>query len=55
MTDQLPPKDDDAYKKYRKMTRPYRRAFRGIITRREAERFIESRVRAERLRAKEES
>lgn len=34
-----------AYLTYRKHTRPYRRAFRGIISRREAERFVISRAR----------
>lgn len=34
-----------AYKAYRKQTRPYRRAFRGVFTRREADRFVRSRLR----------
>lgn len=34
----------EAYLTYRKHTRPFRRAFRGIITRREAERFVIARV-----------
>lgn len=33
-----------AYRAYRKRTRPFRRAFRGIITRREAERFAVARI-----------
>lgn len=44
----LPPTPEDAaleaYCKYRKATRPFRRAFRGIITRREAELFVRARV-----------
>lgn len=36
---------EEAYKAYRKSTRPYRRAFRGIISRRDAERFFTSRAR----------
>jgi hypothetical protein len=34
-----------AWKSYRKNTRPFRRAFRGIISRKEAERFFISRAR----------
>lgn len=39
----LPP--IEARRAYRKHTRPYRRAFRGIISRRDAERFYISRAR----------
>lgn len=34
-----------AYRTYRKNTRPFRRVFRGVISRREAERFFISRAR----------
>jgi hypothetical protein len=34
-----------AYRDYRRNSRPFRRAFRGIVTRREAERFLISRMR----------
>jgi hypothetical protein len=34
-----------AWRSYRKNTRPFRRAFRGIISRKEAERFFISRAR----------
>lgn len=33
-----------AYRDYRARTRPFRRTFRGIITRREAERFLIARI-----------
>lgn len=33
-----------AWREYRRHTRPFRRAFRGIITRREAERFVRVRL-----------
>lgn len=38
----------EAYRTYRRHTRPYRRMFRGIITRKEAERFALARVRRQR-------
>lgn len=44
MSNHIPGSPD--YKKYRKMTRPYRRAFRGIISRREAERLFLTGVKA---------
>ena len=46
-----------AYKRYRKHTRPFRRTFRGIITRKDAERFFISRARqsARALQALEEA
>lgn len=34
-----------AYRQYRRNTRPFRRVFRGVISRREAERFAISRIR----------
>lgn len=34
----------DAYRQYRKHTRPFRRTFRGIISRKEAEMFIKARI-----------
>jgi hypothetical protein len=34
-----------AYREYRRHTRPFRRVFRGIITRRDAERFLIARMR----------
>lgn len=37
-----------AYAAYRKHTRPYRRVFAGIITRKEAERFVKMRVEKQR-------
>lgn len=37
----------EAYRAYRKATRPYRRMFRGIITRREAERFVIARMKSQ--------
>lgn len=33
-------KETPQYQQYRKTTRPYRRAFRGVISRREAERLF---------------
>lgn len=46
-----------AYKRYRKHTRPFRRTFRGIITRKDAERFYITRARksARALQALEEA
>jgi hypothetical protein len=38
----------EAYRAYRRHTRPFRRVFRGIITRKEAERFTVARVRRQR-------
>lgn len=35
----------EAYRKYREHSRPYRRIFGGIITRKEAERFVIVRAR----------
>lgn len=43
-----------AYKTYRRHTRPYRRAFRGIIARRTAERFVIDRLKRQ-TRAAEEA
>lgn len=37
-----------AWRHYRKLTRPHRRIFGGILTRREAERFIKTRIARER-------
>lgn len=34
----------EAYRTYRRHTRPFRRAFRGIISRKDAERFIKARL-----------
>jgi hypothetical protein len=33
-----------AYRQYRKNTRPFRRVFRGVISRRDAERFVIARM-----------
>jgi hypothetical protein len=41
----LPATPEDAYKQYRKNSRPFRKVFRGVITRKEAERFFISRAR----------
>lgn len=38
----------EAYRKYRRHTRPFRRMFRGIITRKEVERFMVARARRQR-------
>lgn len=40
-----------AYKGYRRRTRPFRRTFRGIITRKDAERLYMSQKRARELEA----
>jgi hypothetical protein len=49
---QLPDTPEDAaheaYRQYRQHSRPFRRVFRGIITRKEAERFVVARVRRQR-------
>jgi hypothetical protein len=42
------PDVEDPYVAYRRHTRPFRRAFRGIITRKEAERFVVGRLRKQR-------
>lgn len=47
----LPDIPEDPYVTYRRHTRPFRRMFRGIITRKEAERFVVSRVRRQRAAA----
>jgi plasmid stabilization system protein ParE len=44
----LPDTPEDPYVAYRRHTRPFRRVFRGIITRKEAERFTVARVRRQR-------
>lgn len=43
--EQLPATPEEAYRRYRKATRPFRRTFGGILTRKEADRFIVARLR----------